>query len=145
MKKIKLLSVLLLLLSVAVGFTSCEDVFGNSVSGYYASETRNATMSGKSFKMRSVYNFVSDTEVVYYSMVANGKYWESVAAGISRSEPFPDHSGWYCQRGAGKTYSYTKIEDKVYITEKGVIFEIVDDGDGLIPEGGNYSEGYFKW
>ena len=149
MKKIKLLSVLMVLLSVTVGISSCENLFKkdipeNNISGYYASSTRSSKFNGKNYSIRSVYNFVSHSEVVYYSMVANGRLWNTSSTG-DRSAAFPEHSGWYYQTGTEKTYSYTRIEDKVYITNKGVIFDVVDDGDGLVPESSGYSEGYFKW
>mgnify|MGYP003315471807 CR=1 FL=1 len=144
MKKIKFLSVLMLLLSVAVGISSCEEITGNNVSGYYASSTRSSKFNGKNYSIRSVYNFISDNEVVYYSMVANGRMWNTSYTG-DRSTAFPEHGGWYYQTGTAKTYTYTKIDDKVYITNKGVILDVVDDGDGLVPEGSSYSEGYFKW
>lgn len=144
MKKNKLLSLLIVTLVMSVALSSCIEGFGSRITGYYASSTRSSKFNGNTYLIRSVYNFVSDSEVVYYSMVANGRMWNTSYTG-DRSTAFPEHSGWYYQSGTAKTYTYTKIDDKVYITNKGVILDVVDDGDGLVPEGSSYSEGYFKW
>lgn len=144
MKKIKSLTILLMTLVISVSLSSCSDLFGTKVSGYYASETNTTTFNKKTYLVRSVYNFVSDTEVVYYSMVANGQLWNTSYTG-NLSVSFPDHSGWYCQRNAGKKYSYVEADGKIFIADKGVIFSIEDGGDALYHDGDGDTGGYFKW
>ena len=107
-KCLKLLA-MLLVVATCMGFASCSDddeensSSSNNLKGWWFTDPWEGW---NGYKFIEAFNFLNNSEVVYYSYVANGTYWDDWSAS------FPGKSGWYYQNGCEGRYSY-KIVDKI--------------------------------
>ena len=113
-KQFKNLSILLILATVSlfcITLTACgsDDEPNSSLSGYWMT---NPHEGWDGYEFCEGLHFTGSSTVVYYSYLANGKYWSNAVGG---SKSFPGQSGWYSQSGGDVTYNYTKDGNKLYL------------------------------
>ena len=113
-KYFKQLSALLLVCTIAtICFALCscgdDEPSGNNLSGYWMTDSY---QGWDGYEFCEGLHFTSSNTVVYYSYLANGKYWSN---GLGGSQSFPGKNGWYYQGGSNISYTYTKDGNNLYL------------------------------
>ena len=106
---------LVVLIPMTATLTSCgDDDPSDGLSGWYAAQLPS---KGSSDYDGKVYHFINGNTVVYYNFVSGKARWDY-------SEQLSGVKGYYVQEGAGETYTYHVIDNKVYIPMQGRILTI---------------------
>lgn len=131
MKTFRMIGALLVAVCMTYVMVSCgdDDAPGGGsskglVGNWYAA---NLPSSFNDFTGRAYY-FKSKNTVVYYNFVANYRHWDGMSQALTGRM-----SGYYIQRDCGETYTYTVVDNKIYIPTQGVILTI--QGNSLYRDG----------
>ena len=127
MKKVLLLFTVVLV--AMVGFTSCsDDEPSGALSGWYAADLPS---KGSDDYFGSAYHFINGNTVEHYPTIAGTPRWTGYFSSQALPSPM---NGYYIQADMYQTYTYSVIDNKVYIPSQGAILTI--SGNSLIKDGG---------
>lgn len=109
------LMMLILLLGIAVSFSSCggdddDTKEGTRLKGMWA-------MSNSGFSTYNVIEFVNDNTLYKYGNVTTDK---NAWSGKSTS-PVPNHAGWYYLPVNKKLYTYVLVDNKLLISDETIL------------------------